>query len=243
MSNRDRLVFLRNLSLVALAATAAASASAQPDGMGLLHYEPPKVWRLESDGSAVVAFTVRASGRIDDVIALAATERRLGDSAVEAIKQWRFERDPTLGTGPQAAPNAVLRREIVEFVFKRDSGVTIMSHLEGAKAWFPKDRNLEVRLLLPDELDAPLARVAQPDPPNVTARVAALEHGGHATVSFVVDETGRVRVPTLVAADDPALGAAALAMLASWRYEPPVHDGKPALVEQRNTFTFPPPRE
>jgi TonB family protein len=230
---------LSSFSGLALAAIVAASASAQPDGMILLHYEPPKVWRLESDGSAVVAFTVRASGWVDDAIVLAATERRLGDAAVEAIEQWRFERDPALGTGPQAEPNAVLRREIVEFVFKRDSGVISMSHLEGAKAWFPKDRDFEVRMLLPDELDAPLARVAQPDPPNVTARVAALEHGGRATVSFVVDETGRVRVPTLVAADDPALGAAALAMLASWRYHPPLRGGKPALVEQRSTFTFP----
>jgi TonB family protein len=231
------------ISGLALAAVVAAGASAQPDGMVLLHYEPPKVWRLESDGSAVVAFTVRASGRVDDAIALAATERRLGDAAVEAIKLWRFERDPALGTGPDAAPNAVLRREIVEFVFKRDSGVTSMSHLEGAKAWFPKDRDFEVRMLLPDELDAPLARVREPEAPNVGASVAALEHGGRATVSFVVDETGRVRVPTLVAADDPALGAAALAMLASWRYGPPLHRGKPALVEQRSTFTFPPRAE
>jgi TonB family protein len=229
--------------MVALAAIPAASAFAQPDGMVLLHYEPPKVWRLESDGSAVVAFTVRASGRIDDAIALAATERRLGDAAVAAIQQWRFERDPVLGIGPQAAPSTVLRREIVEFVFKRDSGVTSMSHVEGAKAWFPKGRDLEVRMLLPDELDAPLERVAAPEAQSVKALVAALEHGGQATVSFVVDETGRVRVPALVAADDPALGAAALAMVASWRYAPPLRAGKPALVEQRNTLTFPPPVE
>jgi TonB family protein len=179
----------------------------------------PKVWRLEADGSAVVAFTVRANGRIDDAVTLAATERRLGDAAVEAIEQWRFERDPALGTGPNAVPSAVLRREIVEFVFKRDSGVISMSHLEAAKSWFPKDPTLDVRMLLPDELDAPLVRVQTTESPGAPALRVPLTVGGRVTLSFVVDETGRVRVPAIVAADDPALGAAALAMLASWRYE------------------------
>lgn len=225
--------------VTALAAMVAASAFAQPAGLSLVVYQEPKVWRLASDGSAVVAFTVRATGRVDDAITVAATERRLGDAAVEAIKQWRFERDPTLGTGPNAVPSAVLRREIVEFVFKRDGGVTSMSHLEGAKSWFPRDSTLDVRMLLPDELDGPLVRVPTPESAEAAALRATLTVGGRATLSFVVDETGRARVPAVVAADDPALGAAALAMLAGWRYEPPLHDGKRALVEQRNTFTFP----
>jgi len=224
----------------ALAAVVAAGAFAQPAGLSLIVYQEPKVWRLASDGSAVVAFTVRASGSIDDAITLAATERRLGDAAVEAIKQWRFERDPALGTGRNAVPSAVLRREIVEFVFRRDGGVTSMSHLEGAKSWFPKDRTLDVRMLLPNELDTPLVRVQTTESPEAAALRTALTVGGGATLSFVVDETGRVRVPAVVAAADPALGAAALAMLAGWRYEPPLHGGKPALVEQRDTFTFEP---
>jgi TonB family protein len=226
--------------ILALAAVIAASAGAQPKGLALVVYQEPKVWKLAADGSAVVAFTVRANGRVDDALTVAATERRLGEAAVAAIKQWRFERDPTLGTGPAATPNAVLRREIVEFVFKRDGDVTSMSHLEGAKAWFPADRSLDVRMLLPDELDAPLDRLSAPESAEAAALRAALIVGGHATLSFVVDETGRVRVPAVVAADDPALAAAALAMLADWRFEPPLHGGKPALVEQRNTFTFTP---
>jgi len=224
----------------ALASAAATVAPAQPPGLDLVVYREPKVWGLAADGSAIVAFTIRANGRVADVLTLSATERKLADAAVEAIKGWRFARDATLGTGRNATPNVVLRREIVELVFKRDAGVTSMNHLEGAKAWFPNEHKLAVQTLVPDQLDAPLVRTPTPPSPEAVRRVSALTVGGHATLSFVVDETGTVRVPAVVAAEDPSLGAAALALVESWRYEPPIAGGKPALVEQRSTFTFPP---
>ena len=59
-------------------------------------------------------------------------------------------------------------------------------------------------------------------------------------MSYVVDETGGVRVPIAERGEDQALIRAALAVVGGWRYVPPTQDGEPVLVEARKTLTFRP---
>lgn len=226
--------------LATLALLIARGTAAEPRGLGLVSYQEPVVPRLEIDASAIVAFTIRANGRVDDAVTLTATNRVLGESARVAVLEWRFERDPTFGRGRDATPSKVLRREIVEFVFKRDGIVTSMSHRDSAKAWFPADYTPVVRLVQAADLETPLARLAAPPSAETAALVRAVAGGGTVVVSYVVDETGAVRVPIAERAADPAAIDAALALLREWRYEPPTAAGAPVLVEARETVIFKP---
>jgi TonB family protein len=238
---------LMPLSLVAaivLCATAVAQdglALAEAQVLKLVSYKAPSVPVLAADGSAVVAFTIRADGRVADAATLAASDRKLADPAREAVLRWRFERDATFGRGRDAELDKVMRREVVEFVFKRDK-VTAMNHREGAKAWFPQDGEAAVRTVASGELDAPLARRSLPAEGDVDDPVSRLTVGGNATVSFVIDETGNVRVAIVETADDPELNGTALAVVARWLFDPPRKDGRPVLVEQRRLLTFRPPQ-
>src|SRR5215207_9337075 len=110
--------------LLALTAALAGPAEPQPRDLGLVSYKEPAVPKLEIDASVVVAFTIRANGRVADAVTLTATNRVLGDSARDAVLEWRFDRDATFGRGRDAQPSKVLRRELIEFVFKRDGIVT-----------------------------------------------------------------------------------------------------------------------
>jgi TonB family protein len=56
---------------------------------------------------------------------------------------------------------------------------------------------------------------------------------GNADLTFVIDETGAVRVPTVVAASDHAIGLAALTAIKQWKFTPPRRRGEPVLVEVR----------
>jgi TonB family protein len=225
----------------------AAAAVAQHDrpeladtqALKLVSYTAPSVPRLGTDGSAVVAFTVRADGRVDDAVTLVASDRRVADPAREAVMKWRFERDAVLGRGRDAQLDVVLRREVVEFVFKRDK-VTGMNHREGAKAWFPEDGRSAVRTVPSTDLDASLVRGLLPVHEDAAEPPASSSVGGRATLSFVIDETGKVRVPIVETADAPEVAAAALAVVARWVYDPPTADGRPVLVEERKTLTFRP---
>ena len=214
------------------------AAAAQPRNLGLVSYRPPVVPRLVTDGSAIVALTIRANGRVDDAVALAASRRVLANSAADAVLGWRFERDPKLGLGRNALPSLVLRREIVEFVFKRDGVVTSMSHFESAKAWFPPDEGSIVTLVRSEDLDTPLKRTDGAAGKETTMLVSSVTAASAVIVSFVVDETGGVRVPLAENIEDPGLIAAALAVVRGWRYEPPLRSGKPVLVEERTRLTF-----
>jgi TonB family protein len=238
---------LRSLAVagVLCGATALAQREGLPladaQALRLLTYKSPSVPTLATDGSAVVVFTIRADGRVADAVTLTASDREVADAAASAVLRWRFERDSTFGRGRDAELDKVLRREVVEFVFKRDK-VTGMNHREGAKAWFPEDRSAAVRTIEAEELDAPLERrppSAEQDgaglPPDVSV-------AGSVRVSFLIDETGRVRVPFVETADAPELADAALALVVQWTYQPPLYDGRPALVEVRNTLTFRPRR-
>ena len=236
-----------SLSLATLGVFCCAIAVAQPDGLGraeardlkLLSYTAPSVPTLALDGSAVVAFTVRADGRVEDAVTLEASDRKLAEPAREAVLQWRFERDPVLGRGRDAKLDAVLRREIVEFVFKRDK-VTGMNHREGAKAWFPQDGTAAVRTVLPANLDTPLVRRSVAADPGAADPLSSLTVAGSASVSYVIDETGRVRVPIVEAADAPELADVALSVVVRWAYDPPTVAGRAVLVEERNSLTFRP---
>jgi TonB family protein len=225
---------------LALLAVLSGVAVAQPRNLGLVSYRAPAVPKLEMDGSAIVVLTIRANGRVDDAVTLAASDRVLGQSARDAVLEWRFGRDPTLGQGRDAMPSLVLRREVVEFVFKRDGVVTSMSHFESAKSWFPPEQTSPIRLLRSEQIDMGLVRVASPTSEDTTKLVARLSVAGTVVVSFVVDETGKVRVPIAERTEEPALIEAALAVVGGWRYAPPTHGGEPVLVEERNTLTFRP---
>jgi TonB family protein len=226
--------------LLALIAALAGAAEPQPRQLGLTFYKEPVVPKLEVDASAVVAFTIRANGRVADAVTLTATNRVLGDSARDAVLEWRFDRDPSLGRGRDAQPSKVLRRELIEFVFKRDGIVTTMTHRDSAKSWFPPDYTPVVRLVQAEALDPPLVRLEQPPSPVAPQIAPELPTGGSVLVSYVVDETGAVRVPIAQGATDEALIDAALALVGGWRYAPPTENGEPVLVETRATVSFAP---
>jgi TonB family protein len=227
--------------LLALIAAIPSPAGAQPRELGLISYKEPVVPKLDIDASAVVAFTIRANGRVADAVTLTATNRVLGDSAREAVMAWRFDRDPTLGRGRDAQPSKVLRRELIEFVFKRDGVVTSVSHYESSKSWFPADYKPVVQLVQANELEPPLARREQSPAP--VELVDNLTVPGSVVVSYVVDESGAVRVPIAERGTEPALMDAVVALVAGWRYEPPTQGGQPVLVEVRETVIFHPKSE
>jgi hypothetical protein len=217
-------------------------ALAEAQSLGLVSYRAPSVPALATDGSATVAFTIRADGRVADAVTLVASDRKLAEPAREAVLRWRFERDAVFGRGRDAELDKVMRRELVEFVFKRDK-VTGMNHREGAKAWFPRDGKPAVRTVTSGALDTPpLARRSLPAEGDTDRSPSRVTAAGNASVSFVIDETGRVRVPLVETADRPELTGIALDVVTRWLFDPPRQDGQPVLVERRHLLTFEPPQ-
>jgi TonB family protein len=61
---------------------------------------------------------------------------------------------------------------------------------------------------------------------------------GKASVTFVVDPTGRTRMVTIQSASQPEFGAAAVAMVEAWTFEPAKKSGKPSWALLRKDEVF-----
>ncbi|OAM91694.1 energy transducer TonB [Termitidicoccus mucosus] len=53
---------------------------------------------------------------------------------------------------------------------------------------------------------------------------------GMATVEFLIDKDGKVRLPRIKSASDPAFGYAAVQTVAHWLFEAPRADGKTTIT-------------
>jgi TonB family protein len=63
--------------------------------------------------------------------------------------------------------------------------------------------------------------------------------GARVTLEFLIDETGRVRMPVLHAGDNHLLANAAAAALLDWQFAPATRQGEPVIVSARQEFVFP----
>ncbi len=64
--------------------------------------------------------------------------------------------------------------------------------------------------------------------------------GARVTLEFLIDETGRVRMPVLHAGDNQLLAHAATNALLDWQFTPPTRAGQPVIVSARQEFILPP---
>jgi len=194
----------------------------------LLKYERPlfpAVLRAESisKGYAVIAFTLR-EGRIDDAVVLEASRVEFGDAVIAVMPTWQFK---PAKTGSQ--------REVLRFEFQAQSVLGSLSYLEGLKKHFPTwDGPKAIQTVLSSKLSSPPQRT------NEAVEIRTSGAGGKASVSFVIDTDGRVRVPAIVGATNPQLGRAAVETVKQWRFTPSIYENAPVLVEDLSTLTFAP---
>jgi TonB family protein len=202
----------------------------------LIRYEPPAFPAAlratsVSDGYAKMMFTIDGQGRVDDAVALEASHPAFADSVIDALSRWRFQ-DSASDTKP--------RREVIQFQFKRTGLVSAVSQRDASKSFFPGDSAPESR---------PIRTVAATDPRAVPERIVSAapvypkalrkqRDTGYASVSFVIDATGSVRVPAVTGESDREFGLSALDAVRQWRFAPPAHASSTVHVLVERSFSF-----
>jgi len=92
-------------------------------------------------------------------------------------------------------------------------------------------------ILSAKKLDAPLKPVSQRSPVFPTSLHGQVERG-EAKIEILIDEEGKVHLPRIVEATNPAFGYAAMQAVIGWRFEPPKARGKTAVVRVFVPFEF-----
>ena len=223
-------------ALIATAGLTAAIVGSPPDILRWVRYAapifPPELAHSPVfDGFADVVFTFDDSGNILDTLVTKASHPTFTVAVLEASRHWQIDTR-------ELAPG--LRRETLRYEFQRRGALITMTNREATKAVFSPYGDLAamaVSTCREDEIDEPLQLVFNARfeyPPDLKAR----EVRGHATVSFIVDALGRVRVPTITSTVDKAFGEAAIATLRQWKFAPPQRGGAPVQVLVERTVVF-----
>lgn len=99
------------------------------------------------------------------------------------------------------------------------------------------ERKHPERLLAASQLDEPL-QPGVAKSPSFPFAVPESVNEGAAKIEMLIDDDGRVCLPRVVSASDPAFGYAAVQAVGQWRFDAPKSHGKPGAVRVVVPFKF-----
>lgn len=180
-------------------------------------------------GTATVAWTTQPDGRISDAVVLDASHPAFGDAALQAVPKRL----------PPTAQTDLPRFEKIDLIFKRKQAIV---H-EGSYARFQREereriKGRQIRTVDADNF-AERILLAQ-TPPRVCIDGHDLEGG--ATVRYLIDRAGKVRIPRVLEATSSTFARLVLDAVKQWEFEPLILDGQLVQVEDTQAFAIPPTR-
>jgi len=203
---------------------------------GVLH--PRRVTDLGiTRGEVRIAIQIDHDGTLTDHLVTAYTHPLLAESAVNALKKWKYEPAWLGGEARGATVELVFHFEsrgmvvsmsVSSYMDIRDIEMRPSAYSYGAKSLRELDR-----IPTPSKVVQPIFRVEA-----VQGQEAEV-----VTVYFYIDEKGKVRLPAVnrsTSERNDELAAAAVNAVAQWEFEPPLSKGQPVLVAARQDFKFRP---
>lgn len=189
-------------------------------------------------GEATVAIQVDDHGVLGDQLVTGYTHKAFAEAATTALKKWRYE---------PAWLNGERRGVTAELTFKFESqGLTVVNLTPTA---YVEIRDYQLR---PNSYAYGRCSLSQldriPTPVKVVKPMYPLEASNkprmaNVTVTFYIDEEGRVRLPAVspeTSVNDEIFALAAVQAVSEWKFEPPMSNGRPVLVFARQDFNFRP---
>ena len=184
----------------------------------------PRARAVAGDGGeAEVEFVINEDGRTDYVRVVSASHPEFGAALTAAVETWQFR--PATRSGTRVAVTLRVRHA---FALKEGEGEQRV-----AKAW-------PAGIATAKGLDRPLAPIWRVGP-RYPASLLAEKPAGEALVEFVIDRTGRARLPQATSASHEAFGWAAVTAISQWAFEPPLRNGEAVDVRVSIPVTFPAP--
>jgi TonB family protein len=182
-------------------------------------------------GDVTLAISRDAQGVPTDILVIASTHSLFSEAALEAVRQWRFA--PSNDSAVNRSAPAVVR---ISFSFQ---GVIVVDPTIESRR-MNTSSSIGVRAV---KLPTLHALEASPQPvnykdPEYPASLAARGAQGEAKVAFYVDADGKVRMPHVISATEPEFGAAAVAAVSNWRFNPPKQKGNSVIATDSWTFAF-----
>jgi len=185
-----------------------------------------------SHGTAEVIINIDADGRLVDLLVARYSRIEFAREAEKALREWRYQ--PAHRSGEPTGT-----RFLVKFDFSARGKVATLTIFDTVESRLgPVLSGTITEVLCPRlELDRPLTPVntVAPRHPGV---LPDAKRDATVVVDYLVDETGRPRMPVVLEATRDGFALEALDALTRWRFAPPTRDGRPVAVQVRQQFVF-----
>lgn len=222
------LLFANNNGDQSLESNPARKVTKQPQA---IRQAPPRYpynqARAGLSGRVLLSFVINDEGRVVDIAVTAANNPAFERPAIEAIKKWRFRPGESEGR-----PVSVRVSQLIDF--ELDESGRWSETWQVSKGKDHAERPPEFRWDIPPK---PVLTMFPVYP------FAQLQAGrkGKVKLAFVVGPGGRVVSAELLEATVPEFGAAVLAMIDAWEFEPArKQDGTPCYVSLGSDYDFDP---
>lgn len=184
-----------------------------------------------NQGHALVLAVIDDTGAVLDVWTLEASHPAFAEAGERALAGWRY------APKSESAAMPWTRLDAVRFAFSRAGQITTLTHAAAAAKAFPQTSVLSARLdKLPQAKTGQLIRRSGSAPKLPTGTPA-----GETLVGFVVDRSGRLRLPIVLEATHPEHARAALDAMRTWNFYPPAGLSSSPGIRARWRFRFPSP--
>ncbi|WP_438480503.1 TonB family protein [Oleiharenicola lentus] len=177
------------------------------------------------EAEVYVVAVVNAQGQLGDWLIAGSSDPAAEPVAEQVLRMLYFHPARWQG-GRQAGPLGIL------LYLAGGQGVaasTVADALSVSMTPRPTDRM--VRIFQLEQLDATPVLLKHVPPARVEGR-------GAVTLQFWVDESGAVRLPSVVAGFDDGLSRAALDAVSQWKFSAPLKAGRPVTALFRQQFEF-----
>lgn len=239
---------LRSTILLATAALALITTAQASDAMPAelsksirleRYFEPIFPLQLRNtsvtEGYAQVQLLVAADGSLLETFISAYSHPEFCDSATQAIRGWVFR--PV----DASEANKLPQRYNLRFNFRHEGMIIVSGDFQETVNAFLKTKRLD-RSVSPcklrdlDNIPEALNLIV----PTYPTELKKQKVEGAVSVSFFIDEDGRVRVPNVDTSTRPEFATAALEAVSKWTFVPPQRKGQATRVLAVQDFNFRP---
>lgn len=200
----------------------------------LPHFPPALIAQGITTGEAWIVVSVDADGHLTDALVSRYTHRALADEAMRLLRGWEFQPVVINGRPTGVTTELRFRFEATATLVSLDA-IRTVEHL-ARKLSGPAYHKIIYSAAELDQPPAPTRRVSPEHPGRLPDRPTG---DYKAVLEFVIDETGRPRLPALVSAPHPEFANRAVEALMQWEFTPPMRGGKPVSARVRQEFIFP----
>jgi TonB family protein len=183
-------------------------------------------------GTADVIMNIDADGRVADLLVTRYTRIEFAREAEQCLRAWRYE--PARRDGEPTGARFLLK---FDFATRgKVATLTVFETLDRRFALSHPDAGTEVLCSIRD-LDGPPMPVSTVEPRH-PGQLPGAQRDATVMVDYLIDETGRPRMPVVLEATRDGFAIEAVDALSQWRFAPPTRDGRPVAVQVRQQFVF-----